>query len=148
MRLGQLTMEEFVTKFVNLQRYVPYLKDEKTKVYRFISCLPPAYKDNIEFDMPKTMDKAIRKAKLCYRMFKQRSELNKTWKNKKNEKRPAEERIKPYPFRKGTRSYSDNNYNRPSSTTNNGTKGTRTFNSGGKNNSKEIKCWGCNGPHL
>ena len=26
-RLGQFTMEEFVTKFVNLQYYVPYLKD-------------------------------------------------------------------------------------------------------------------------
>ena len=27
--LGQLTMEEFVTKFVNLQRHTPYLNDEK-----------------------------------------------------------------------------------------------------------------------
>ena len=63
LRLGQLNMEEFVTKFVNLQRYIPYLKDETTKLHRFI-CLPSAYKDKIEFDMPKTMDEAIRKAKL------------------------------------------------------------------------------------
>ena len=63
-------MEEFVTKFLNLQRYVSYLKDEKTKVYRFISCLPPAYKEKIEFEMPKTMDDAIKKAKLCYHLFK------------------------------------------------------------------------------
>ena len=33
LRLGQLTMEEFVTKFVNLQCYVPYMKDENEKVY-------------------------------------------------------------------------------------------------------------------
>ena len=66
MRLGLLTMEEFVTKFVNLQRYVPYFRDEKARVYRFISYLPPTYKENIEFDMPKTMDEAIRKSKLCY----------------------------------------------------------------------------------
>ena len=26
LKLGQLTMDEFVTKFVNLQRYVVYLK--------------------------------------------------------------------------------------------------------------------------
>ena len=31
LRLGQLTMEEFVTNFVNLQRYVPYLKDENIR---------------------------------------------------------------------------------------------------------------------
>ena len=40
--LGALIMDEFVTKFVNLQRYVPYLRDEKFRVYRFISCLPLA----------------------------------------------------------------------------------------------------------
>ena len=43
LRQGMLTMEEFVTKLVNLQPYVPYLMDEKYRVHRFISCLPPAY---------------------------------------------------------------------------------------------------------
>ena len=52
------------------------MKDEKIKVYRFISCLHPAYKVKIEFDMPKTMDEAIRKAKLCYLLFKHRFELS------------------------------------------------------------------------
>ena len=52
-------MDEFVTKFVNLQCYVPYLKEKKDKVYRFISCLPPAYKENIELEMPKNMDEAF-----------------------------------------------------------------------------------------
>ena len=69
-------MEELVTKFVNLQCYVPYLNDEKAKIYQFISCLPSSYKDKIEFDMPKTMDEAIRKAKRCYILFKQRYEFS------------------------------------------------------------------------
>ena len=69
--LGMSTMEEFVTKFVNLKRYVPYLREEKARVYRFISCLPLTYKENIEFDMTKTMDEATRKDKLCYHLFKQ-----------------------------------------------------------------------------
>ena len=55
---------------------------------------------------------------------------------------------KPSPFRKGTRIHMDNNYNRPGSIVNNGTKGTRTLNSGWNNNMKEIKYWGCNGLHL
>ena len=82
-----LTMEEFVTKFMNLQCYVPYLRDGNDKVYRFISCLALAYKEKIEFDMPNTLDEAIRKDKLCYHLFKQRLELSKNWKNKKKMKR-------------------------------------------------------------
>jgi hypothetical protein len=54
-------------------RYVPYLREEKEKVQRFMSCLPQAYKDKIEFLNPKTMDEVIRHAKLCYTQFKQRS---------------------------------------------------------------------------
>ena len=46
------------------------------------------------------------------------------------------------------RSYSDNYYNRSGSNINNGIKGARTFSRGGNNNTKEIKCWGCNGFHL
>lgn len=29
LRLGHLTIEEFVNKFLELLRYVPYIKDEK-----------------------------------------------------------------------------------------------------------------------
>ena len=56
--------------------------------------------------------------------------------------------FKPSPFRKGTRSHTDNNYNRPSSTNSNEVKGIRTSSGGWNNNSKKIKCWGCNGSHL
>ena len=63
-------MDDFVTKFVNLQCYIPYLKEEKSRVYRFIRCFPQYYKDKIEFGMPKTMDDVIRKAKLCYLQLK------------------------------------------------------------------------------
>ena len=44
-------MEEFVTEFVNLQRYVPYLRVEKTKVYSFINGLPLVYKEKIAFEI-------------------------------------------------------------------------------------------------
>jgi hypothetical protein len=55
-------------------RYVPYLRERKEKVQWFMSCLPQAYKDKIEFLNPKTMDEVIRHAKLCFTQFKQRSE--------------------------------------------------------------------------
>ena len=44
-------MEEFVTEFVNLQRYVPYLRVEKAKVYSFISGLSLMYKEKIAFEI-------------------------------------------------------------------------------------------------
>ena len=131
LRLRMLTMENFVTKFVNLQRYVPYLRDENDRFYRFIGYLPPTYKENIEFDIRKPMDEEIGKEKLCYDLFKQWSALTKNWKNKKNEKSDQRKKgFKPSPFRKGTRSHTDKNYNRPSSTNSNELKGIRTSNGG------------------
>jgi len=66
LRLGQLTIEEFVNKFLELLRYVPYIKDEKEKIQRFNSGLPHSYWDRIEFDEPRTLEEAIRKARYCY----------------------------------------------------------------------------------
>jgi len=44
-KLGTLTMKELCNKFLSLLRYVPYIVDEKEKIYRkFLSCLPHIYK--------------------------------------------------------------------------------------------------------
>ena len=52
-------MEEFITEFVNLQCYVPYLRVEKAKVYSFINCLRLVYKENIVFEIPKQWMKKL-----------------------------------------------------------------------------------------
>ena len=62
LRLGQMTMDEYIMKFTSLLRYIPYLRDEKAKVQRFLSILPTHMKKLIEFVNPRTMDKAIHKA--------------------------------------------------------------------------------------
>jgi hypothetical protein len=43
LKLGQLTIEEYVNKFLDFLRYVPYIKEEKAKVQHFISGLPKEY---------------------------------------------------------------------------------------------------------
>eukprot|EP00253_Pinus_taeda_P015904 PITA_15904 len=59
LRLGQQTMDEFVTHFTSLLRYVPYIREEKAKV--------------------------IRKARICYQQSKQKGETaNRKWSDKKN----------------------------------------------------------------
>jgi hypothetical protein len=56
LKLGQITIEEYVNKFLNLLRYVPYIKEEKAKVQRFISGLPKEYRNRIKFDEPKALE--------------------------------------------------------------------------------------------
>jgi len=61
-----MTMEELINKFLDLLRFVPYIKEEKVKVQRLLSCFPLDYKDIIEFENPKTLDEVLRKARLCF----------------------------------------------------------------------------------
>jgi len=39
-KLGQLTMDGYVKGFLELLRYVPYVKDEKVRIQHFLSGLP------------------------------------------------------------------------------------------------------------
>ena len=40
LRLGQLTMEKYANKFLELLRYVRYIRDDKVKIQNFLSGLP------------------------------------------------------------------------------------------------------------
>lgn len=62
LRLGQQTMDDFITCFTSLLCYVPYIQEEKAKLHRFVSSLSLGMRERIEFDNPKTMEKAICKA--------------------------------------------------------------------------------------
>ena len=66
LKLGSMNMKELNSKFLSLQWYVPYIVDEKPKVQRFLSFLPFHIKDIIEYDNPKTLEEAMRKADFCY----------------------------------------------------------------------------------
>jgi len=52
-------MDEFITKFTSLLRYVPYIREEKAKVQCLISSLLAFMKKKLEFDNPKMMDEAV-----------------------------------------------------------------------------------------
>ena len=81
-----MTMDEYITKFTSLLRYVPYLREEKAKVQRFLSSLPTHMKERIEFVNPWTMDEFIRKAQMCYQQSKTKGKVGKTWQPKKGQK--------------------------------------------------------------
>eukprot|EP00253_Pinus_taeda_P018204 PITA_18204 len=78
-------MDEFITRFTSLLCYVPYIREEKAKVQRFVSSLPAYMRERIEFDNPKSMDEVIRKARICYQQGKQKGETpNRKWNEKRN----------------------------------------------------------------
>ncbi len=52
LNMGSVKDEEYTNKFIDFLRYMPYLKDENTKVQRFIGGFPLAFKDHIEHDEP------------------------------------------------------------------------------------------------
>ena len=79
-------MEEYANKFLELLSYVRYVKDNKVKIHDFLSGLPQAYIEKIEFDEPKTIEEATRKAKYCYDWNKGKPNIHKAWKDKRNEK--------------------------------------------------------------
>ena len=76
-------MKDLNNKFLSLLRYVPYLVDEKPKVQQFLSCIPYHIKDRIEYDNPKTLEEAMRKANFCFEQNRKK-EILANWKAKKN----------------------------------------------------------------
>ena len=64
--MGSMTMDSFINKFLDLLHYVSYIKGEKVKIQQFLRCLPPNFRERIEFNMPKTLDTTLHKARLCY----------------------------------------------------------------------------------
>ena len=81
-KLGKLTIDEYINKFLKLMRYVPYIKDERVKMQQFISGLPLSFQDRIEFDEPKTLEDNVQKARYCYEQFKNKEKPHKDWKKK------------------------------------------------------------------
>ena len=66
LKMGSMTMDGLVKKIFELLHYVPYIKEEKIKIQRFLRCLPTYFVNKIEFDTPKTLNEALYKAGLCY----------------------------------------------------------------------------------
>ena len=138
LKLGNMTMEEYVKRFLDLMRYVDCIKDEKIKIQRFLSGLPFSYKDQIQYDEPKNLEEAIRKAKHLYEQSKGRTNFRKSWKDKKQDIQEQRKKgSKPPPFRGNTF--------QPRQGIANDQKASEPA---GRKNREPIECWTCGGDHL
>ena len=66
LQMGFMTDDVYTSRFIELLRYVSYLKDEKENIQRIISGFPTSYRDWIKFDEPQSLEKAIKKLKHYY----------------------------------------------------------------------------------
>ena len=66
LKMVSLTMDSFINSFLDMLHYVPYIKDEKVKIRLFLGFLPPNCWERIEFDMNKTPETTLHKARICY----------------------------------------------------------------------------------
>ena len=60
LNIGSMTIDEYERKFFELLNYVSFIKDETTKIQRYLSGLPSFISDKIQYDDPKTLEETIR----------------------------------------------------------------------------------------
>jgi hypothetical protein len=65
-KLGRMTIVEYERRFLELLKYVMFIKDETVQIQRYLSGFPPSIGDKIQYDDPKTMKETIRRVKCLY----------------------------------------------------------------------------------
>ena len=52
LKLGSMTIDEYERRFLELLKYVSFIKDETVKIQRYMSGLPSFISDKIQYDDP------------------------------------------------------------------------------------------------
>jgi hypothetical protein len=78
-----MTIDEYERRFLELLKYVSFIKDETIKIQRYLSGLPPSIEDKIQYDDPKTMEETIRRVKLLYEQQREKPTFQKSWDDQK-----------------------------------------------------------------
>jgi hypothetical protein len=77
LKLGSRMIDGYKIIFLELLIYVPFIKDEKVKIKRYLSGFPSFISDKIEYDDPKTLEDTIRCNKFLYDQQRGRPNLQK-----------------------------------------------------------------------
>jgi hypothetical protein len=76
LKLGNMTIDEYERSFLELLKYVPFVKDEAVKIQRYLSGLPPSIGDKIQYDDPKTMERNHKKGEMSIRTTERKAYLS------------------------------------------------------------------------
>jgi hypothetical protein len=59
LKLDNQTIDEYEQIFLELLKYVSFIKDESVKIQRYLIGLLPPIRDKIQYDDPNTMEETI-----------------------------------------------------------------------------------------
>jgi hypothetical protein len=136
LKLGSMTIDEYERRFLELLKYVPFIKDETVKIQRYLSGLPSSISDKIQYDDPKTMEETIRREKCLYEQQREKPTFQKAWEDKKKFKKEQRQKGNKPPF------FRNSPQGQPSF------REQRMAEVGGQRpRQTPIQCWGCQGDH-
>jgi hypothetical protein len=98
LKLGSMTIDEYERRFLELLKYVPFIKDETVKIQSYLNGLPSSISDKIQYDDPKTMEETLRREKCLYDQQKEKPTSQKDWEDKNKFKREQRKKRKKPPF--------------------------------------------------
>jgi hypothetical protein len=81
-----MNMDEYERRFLELLKYVDFIKDEHVKIQRYLSGIPSIFSDKIQHYDPKTLEETIRRVKCLYDQHRGRPTFQKAWEDKKKSK--------------------------------------------------------------
>jgi hypothetical protein len=137
LKLGSMTTNEYERRFLELLKYVFFIKDESVKIQRYLSGLSSFISDKIQYDDPKTLEETVRRDKFLYYRHKGRPTFQKSWEDKnKNMMEQRKKGTKPPFFR-------NNSHVQPASR-----EPRMTETMGQRPRKPPIQCWGCGGDHM
>jgi hypothetical protein len=136
-KLRSITIYEYERRFLELLKYVSFIKDETVNIQRYLSGLPSFISDKIQYDDPKTLEETIRWDKCLYDQKKARPNFQKSWEDKNKFKMDQRKKGNKPPF------FKNNPQRQPTS------REPRTIEVGGQRpRQPPIQCWGCKGYHM
>jgi hypothetical protein len=137
LKLGCMTIDEYERRFLELLKYVSFIKDETVKIQKYLSGLPSFISDKIQYDDLKTLEETIRRAKCLYEQQKARPTFQKAWEDKKKFKMDQRKKGSKPPF------FRNNPQGQQTP------RELRMIETRGQRPRKPpIKCWGCKGDHM
>jgi hypothetical protein len=66
LKLANMTIDEYERRFLELLKYVSFIKDETMNIQRYLSRLPSFISDKIQYNDTKTLEETIRREKFLY----------------------------------------------------------------------------------
>jgi hypothetical protein len=83
LKLGSMTIDEYERRFLELLKYILFIKQETIKIQRYLSGFPPSINDNIKYDDPKAMEEMIRREECLYEQQKENPTFRNAWDDQK-----------------------------------------------------------------